>query len=189
MLLLVSNSELFIYCIYGESWLPTAYYARIICFGALIDPIAYVAVQMFLVKGRTDLNLKREFWLRSLGFSAMIIGALHSVAGICYALILTSAFNAWISSKYIHQCSGITQMSQLRDITPYMLIAATSIVPCLILNMLPYNPFILLPLSLLCSAICFFGILLVKKDEISLHVFHSIQNSKLGKIIFRKKKA
>ena len=187
MLLLVCNSDSFIYCIYGENWLPAAFYARIICFGAILDPIAYVAVQMFLVTGRTDLSLKREIWLRSLAFTAMIIGAMHSVAGICYAIVFASSFNAWISSLYIYKCSGISQKVQLRDIGGYAIIAAVSVIPCILLNLLPLTPYLLLPLSLLCSAICFIGILYFRKDETALQVFHTIQETKIGKIIFRKK--
>ena len=189
MLLLVSNSETFIYCIFGENWLPAAYYARIICFGAILDPIAYVAVQIFLVMGRTDLSLKREIWLRSIAFSAMVIGALHSVAGICYAIVFACVFNAWISSLFIQKCSGITQKEQLRDIAPYAIIASISIGPCLLLNMLQLTPFLLLPLSVLSSALCFFSILFVKKDEMAIQVLHTIQESKIGKFIFKKQNA
>lgn len=176
MLLLASNSELFIYCVYGENWLPAAYYTQIICFGALLDPIAYVAVQMFQVTGRTDLSLKREIWLRSLAFAAMIVGAVHSVAGICYAIIFASACNAWISSFYIGKCSGISQREQLRDIIPYAITAVISIIPCLLLNLLPTTPFLLLPLSLLCSTACFLSILIFRKDDLALQVFQMIKN-------------
>lgn len=189
MLLLASNSELFIYCVYGENWLQAAHYARIICFGALLDPIAFVAVQIFLVMGRTDLSLKRELWLRSIAFVSMIIGAFYSVAGICYALLVACVFNALISSSFIQKCSGITQKEQLKDITPYALIAIVSIIPCLLINLLEASPFLLLPLSLLSSSLCFFGILFIKKDKIAIQVFHTIQESKIGKIIFKKKNA
>ena len=186
MLVLACNSELFIYCVYGENWLPAAYYARIICFAALIDPVAFVAVQMFNVTGRTDLSLKREIRLRTFAFTAMIIGAMHSVAGICYALIFSSAFNAWISSLYIGKCSGISQRVQLRDIVPYAVIAVISIAPCLLLNLLSLSPFLLLPFSLLCSTICFISILFYRKDETALQVLQIIKESKIGKIILRK---
>lgn len=185
MLLLASNAESFIYCVYGENWLPAAYYAKIICFGAILDPIAYIAVQMFQVTGRSDLSLKREIWLRSLAFTAMVLGAMHSVAGICYALIFACAFNAWISSFYVVKCSGITQWEQLQDIIPYAIISALSIVPCLLLNLLPLNPFLLLPLSLLCSTVCFLCILIFRKDESALQVFQIIKETKIGKIIFK----
>ncbi|MDO5470007.1 MAG: lipopolysaccharide biosynthesis protein [Akkermansia sp.] len=187
MLLLASNSESFIYCVYGENWLPAAYYARIICYGAILDPIAYVAVQMFLVTGRSDLSLKREIWFRSLAFSAVIIGAIHSVAGICYALVAMSAFNAWISSFFINKCTGISQREQLRDIVPYTIIAVLSVIPCVLINLLPLSPFLLLPLSLVFSATIFISILYIRKDDVTLQILHTVKDTKLVKFIFKNK--
>lgn len=188
ILLLACNAKLFIYCIYGENWLPAAQYTTIICLGAIVDPIAYIAVQMFQVMGRTDLSLKREVWFRSLAFVAMVIGACHSVAGICYALVLGSILNAWISSRYIHQCSGISQKAQLWDIAPYTIMAVVSVVPCLLLNLLSYNPYVLLPLSLLCSASCFFSLLFIRKDEMALQIIHAVLDSGIGKKFFNQRK-
>lgn len=186
MLVLAANSELFIYCVYGENWLPAAKYATIICFGAIMDPISHVAVQMFQVMGRTDLSLKRELWLRSLAFTAMIVGALHSVAGVCYALVFACVFNAWISSYCIAKCSGITQREQVKDIRPYLFISVAAIIPCLLLQLLTCNPFLLLPLSLLSSFICFFFFLFSRKDETALQVFGMMKESAIGRFLCKK---
>lgn len=186
MLLLVTNADNVIYCLYGENWLPAAFYAKIICLGALLDPLAYVAVQMFLVKGRTDLSLRREIWLRSFALVTMIIGACHSVAGVCYALVAACVFNAFISSYYVSKCSGISMKRQAVDLWRYLLPAAMAVIPCYVINSIVPNAYLALLCSSVFSAALFMGMMYIKRDPMAVEVYGTFMNSKIGKFIFRK---
>lgn len=186
MLLMVSNADNLICCLYGEKWLPAAYYAKIICLGALLDPLAYVAVQMFLVKARTDLSLRRELWLRSFAMVTMVIGACHSVAGVCYALVAACVFNAFISSYYVSKCSTISMKTQAVDLWRYLLPAITAVVPCFIINFMISNAYLALVCSCLTSFVVYVGILYFKRDAMALEVYNTAMESNIAKKVFRK---
>lgn len=184
ILLLAANSDAFIYCVYGENWLPVADFIEIICCAVFLDRITYVAVHILLVMGRTDLNLKRTIWLYSASLISMIVGACYSIEGICYAMIFSCAFNAWITMFFVNKCTGISQLEQLRCMLPYAMIALVSVLPCMLLNLLSINSFLLLSLSLLSSTVCFLSILYIKKDDIAMELFSSVKETKIGKLIF-----
>lgn len=186
MLLMVSNADNLIYCLYGENWQSAAHYAKIICLGALLDPLAYVAVQMFLVKARTDLSLRREIWLRSFALVTMAIGACHSVAGVCYALVVACVFNAIISSYYVSKCSSISMKMQAADLWRYLLPALSAVVPCYIINYLISNAYIALACSCLVSFAVYVGILRFKRDAMALEVYSIVMDSSIAKKVFRK---
>ncbi len=186
MLFLASNSESFIYCVYGENWVSAAYYTKIICCGAILDRITYVAIQIFLVMGKTDLCLKRTVYLYSFSFIAMIIGATHSVAGICYAIFFSCAFNAWITSFLVYKCTGISQLAQLKDIIPYAIIAVVSVLPCYLLNLLELNAILTFSLCLFSSSVCFISIYYFRNDDISEDFFSILKKNKIYKTILKR---
>lgn len=175
MLLLAVNSENLIYCLYGETWLPVARYMQIICVGVVLDPIAYVAVQLFMVVGRTDLNLRREVWIRLFGMISMIIGACYSVMGICVAMVFASIFNCVISSFLTRLCIHMPLLSQAKDVCFYLVAAFVAVLPCCLINCLPMSPFIVLPISVLVSCIFFGGYMLVKRDQLAMEVWCEIR--------------
>lgn len=186
MLLFVSNADNVIYCLYGSNWMSAAYYAKIICLGALLDPLAYVAVQMFLVKGRTDLSLRREIWLRSFALVTMVFGACHSVAGVCYALVASCVYNALISSHYVSKCSGISMKQQAVDLWRYLLPALIAIIPCFIINSVIQNPYLALMCSCMASFVVFIVMMYLKRDSIAYEVYGTMKANKIVRRILKK---
>lgn len=171
MITMAANIHSFIVSLYGENWASCAFYAQLLCFGIMLDPLSNINSNLYVVLGRTDIALKKESLLRIFGISAMIIGALYSVTGVCIAAALTGMF-AFILSLYL--TTGICKLTiseQLKDFFPYIIISFISNIPAFLINylyinnILHINVWINLLMGISCSLLLYIFILYIKKDS------------------------
>lgn len=134
MLTMAFNAPSIIHLLYGETWLTSALYVRLLCCGFAFSSVIRINHNYLMVKGRGDLMLQREIILRSFGITAMLIGAYFSVAGICIAFIISSLFNVVLTVTYTLKISDMTAKEQFSDYYPYLLFALLSNIPSLILD-------------------------------------------------------
>lgn len=171
MLTMAANAHSFIGLLYGESWLPCVPYAQLLCFGIMLDPLYNINSNLYAILGRTDITLKRETILRIFGISAMLIGAWHSVMGICIAALLTSLFAFSLTCFMTSRTCSLSFKHQLQDFLPYLFMALVANIPSIITTFFPTHPFIDLFIGGSCSLAIYIGLLTIRRDKAGAYVF------------------
>ncbi len=188
MLTLSANATSLVEMLYGKTWLTCAFYAQILCFGIMMNPLSSINSNIYLVKGRTDVSLKCETLTRLFGFPAMAVGAFFSVEGICYAAVLSGVVTMLISVYMTSTVIRLEMREQVRDFFPYMVIAALANVPSFVLSFFDINPFVLAPIGCFISLMLYYFMLRIRKDE-AMGMFMSLLEEKGFFRPFRKKRA
>lgn len=129
LLTMVCNSQALILFLYGESWEEAYVYAQLICFGTAINSLSSVSSNIFMVKGRTDIELKISVYLKTASIAAMLGCACISIVAICYAAIFSSILWLVLVLYYTTQISDLTYRKQLTDYIPYVTYALVANIP------------------------------------------------------------
>lgn len=133
MFTLVASAESVIQLFYGTGWMGSAPYLQILCVGYSLGPLVLVNHSYILVKGRSDLLLRREINVRIVGLLLLLGAAYHSVMAICWAYTVFSIYNVIVTTIYTKRISRMSVREQVRDFIPYMMLALLVNVPALLL--------------------------------------------------------
>lgn len=161
------NSKNIILTLYGDTWGDSAIYAQILCFGLMCDPLSVINSKIYLVKGRTDLTLKQEVFIRCFGVPAILIGAYISIEGICYACISTSFFALLLTSFTSSRLSGIPVQEIFSLYFRYLAYSFIANAPALLINTLPFHPTVALIINGTLAVGIYAAIMKLMKDQIA----------------------
>ncbi len=92
-------SEEAILIIYGNQWRPAIPYLQILCITGAFQPLASMAGNYYLVKGKTFLSLKVSAFSRVFMMSAMIFGIQYGALGVAISYTISSLI-AFIPEVY-----------------------------------------------------------------------------------------
>lgn len=133
MLTMAASAESIIPLLYGDAWGGCVPYMQILCVGYSLAPLILVNNSYIMVKGRTDLLLRREINVRSVGSLLMLSAACHSVMAICWAYTAFSIYNLIVTTYYTKRVSSMSVREQARDFIPYLCEAIVVNVPAFLL--------------------------------------------------------
>lgn len=184
LLTMVCNSQALILFLYGESWEEAYIYAQLICFGTALNSLTSVSSNIFMVKGRTDIVLKINVYLKILSIAAMLVGAYFSIVAICYAAIFSALMWLVLVMYYTAQISSLKYKEQLSDYLPYVLMALAANIPSMLVAYTDWYCGIKLLAGGL-SAVAIYSLLLWwRKDDMAAELLKIALNSKVGKRLF-----
>lgn len=171
MITLAANSRALILLLYGESWLPMALYAQLLCFGIMLDPLSNINSNLYAVLGRTDVTLKKETILRIFGLSVMILGAMHSVTAVCISAVATGVFAFVLSMFLTSTICPLTMRQQLSDFIPYTAMAIAANLPGYLLSaVVDWHPLLMLAVSGSSSLLLYAVFLRVRRDATAAYL-------------------
>lgn len=123
MLFLAAIAEPLITVLIGSKWLECVPYLQLLCFSRMLQPLLSINMNIFKVKGRSDLCLKLELTKRFLDLFSIALGILVSIywmlIGSIIVNVLAYLLNIYSSSRLL----GYTMKRQLKDITPALMVA------------------------------------------------------------------
>lgn len=162
-----ANSENIILTLYGPNWADSAIYAQILCFGLMCDPLSVINSKIYLVKGRTDLTLKQEVFMRCFGVPAILIGAYISIQGICYASLATSLFSLVLTSFTSSKLSGIPIVTIFLLYFRYLAYSLIANIPSIFINAMGLPPALSLLINAFFAVVIYVFIMWLRKDKIA----------------------
>ena len=133
MFTLVASAESIIHLLYGVTWMDSTPYLQILCVGYSLVPLVLVNHSYILVKGRSDLLLRREINVRLVGLLLMLGAAYHSVMAICWAYTAFSIYNIIVTTVYTKRISAMSVKEQMKDFIPYLLVALVVNLPAMVI--------------------------------------------------------
>ena len=111
-------AEPFIMVLITEKWEEAIVYLQILCFACMWNPFNVLSLDLFQVKGRSDLFFKLELIKKSLSVIVLFISIPFGLIIMCCGQVLAANIGALINIYYIKKVIGVGYVRQLRNFLP-----------------------------------------------------------------------
>lgn len=166
MLLLVVLAKPLILFLYTAKWAGAIIFLQIMCFAYMFDHITKINLNLFYVKGRSDIVLRLEVIKRIISFSILIASIPLGVLAICASKIVYTQIATFINIYYTGKLYHYGYFKQWKDFGKYFLMAAISVTPSFLLSYIDIPNLALLIIGAILSLTIYMSILFIIKDEI-----------------------
>ncbi len=165
MLLLAALARPYIIILYSAKWEAAVIFLQLFCLRYMLYHIHAVNWNLLLVKGRSDLALKKEIINKIVRFTLLIAAIPFGVVYICLAQILSSVSDLFVNTYFAGKVSDMGFKKQFSDFMPYLIFAALTCLPSYFISLFDINMILMMVTGVLCSSFLYFGFLLWRKDE------------------------
>ena len=165
MFLMIALARPITIFLYSEKWIPAIIYMQIFAFRYMIYHIHALNWNLLMVKGRSDLALKKEIINKTINFSLMLAAVSFSPVYIATATAVASVLNIFVNTIVADRLLGFGFKKQCADFMPYMIYAVLATIPALLLTRCFNYPLVSILLGAACSFLLYFGWLFLIKDE------------------------
>lgn len=163
-----------VYLLYGEQWLPCAIFIQILSFDYMFSHICSINLNLLKVKGKSGVILKLELIKKLISTSILIYAATISVEAICWGMVIYTQMAVFINSLYTGKLIGLSWWQQQTDYLRYYILAIISAIPAYYLTYCELHAVFQILLGAGVSAIIYFGILFILREEACMELFHEI---------------
>lgn len=166
--ILILSAEPLITLLYGEKWLPSVPYFRILCVGGFFVCLQNLNYYAVAAVGKSKSLFKWSFYKWGFLLVALLIGMNFGMYGILWGMVLSNLniflTNAFLSSKH----TGLTFTNQIYTIFPIFLISIITIGIGILMQSQGFH----IALSCICSLITYIAISTISRLQV-------IQDTKL----------
>ena len=131
-----------------DKWAECIIYMQIFSFSIMFDHLNIINHTLLLAKGRSDLFLKLELIKKPIFITILLASIPFGVLGICVSKVITSQVAIVINTYYTGKIFKFGYWEQLKDFSPYLLMAILACVPAYLLSFWDIAPIV--PLLLGC---------------------------------------
>ncbi|HOW98237.1 MAG TPA: lipopolysaccharide biosynthesis protein [Kiritimatiellia bacterium] len=124
MLGMAACAEPLLITLVGEQWRPAIVYLQLLCFVGMFYPLHAINLNMFQVRGRSDLYLKLEVIKTVLAAPAMAVGVFWGIQPMIVTLFFISLAAYVLTAACSGRLIGYSAAEQIRDILPSFILAA-----------------------------------------------------------------
>lgn len=165
MFLLAAMAKPLVILIYSEKWLPSAAYISVFCLGYMFSHISQLNLNLLMVKGRTDLNLKIEVWKKIIWTCGLLIALPISVMAVCVMTAILVQASLLINTYYTKKLMGFGYIEQWKVFLPYLIIAGLCSIPAFTITFINVHYIFQILIGVTLSSALYFGFLYIRKDE------------------------
>lgn len=175
MFLLVVLAKPLILFLYTAKWAGAIIFLQIVCFAFMFDHITKINLNLYYVKGRSDIVLRLEVIKRIISFSILIASIPFGVLAICASRVVYAQIATFINVYYTGKLYHYGYFKQWKDFGKYFVMAAISVTPAFFLSNMDLPNIALLIIGAILSLIIYMSILFVTKDNIfQEYVWHEL---------------
>ena len=149
MLFLAAIAEPLITVLIGNKWLECVPYLQLLCFSRMLQPLLSINMNIFKVKGRSDLCLKLELTKRLLDIFSIALGILVSIYWMLIGSIIVNIVAYLLNVYYSSRLLGYTMKRQLKDITPALMVAGLVSILVFLPIYISHQYYVILPIQIL----------------------------------------
>lgn len=143
--LLYFDAESLIVILFGEKWIASVEYFKILAFSAYGFPVSAILVNVLLGLGHSGSFLKLEVWKKIVGLSGMAVGFIWGIYGFLWALVVTNVIGVTLNMWFVNKFIELKVWNQWKILIKYAVLALVSSIPVWFLNLyLPHNLWLLL---------------------------------------------
>lgn len=166
MLLLAALSKPIILFLYGAKWTGAIVFLQIICLAMMFDHITSINLNIFYVKGRSDIVLKLEIIKRIISIGILVAAIPLGVLAICISRVIYAQIALYINIFYTGKLFDYGYLKQWKDFGGYLFFSIISVLPAFILTFFNISNIIVLIIGILLSVILYVSILTISRDAI-----------------------
>lgn len=166
MLLLVALAKPIILFLYGVKWTGAIIFLQIICLAMMFDHITSINLNVFYVKGRSDIVLKLEVIKRVISIAILIAAIPLGVLAICISRVIYAQIALYINIYYTGKMFNYGYLKQWKDFGGYLILSILSVAPAYLLTYLNISNWLVILIGTLLSVTLYITLLSLKKDKI-----------------------
>lgn len=121
--------------LFGEKWIPAVPYFQILCLASIFTPLTEYNLNILAVKGRSDIHLRLEIIKKTFLVIGVVICIPLGVMALVVFRLIYSIVVYFLNSSYSGRFIGYSTMSQLKDITPILLLSFITAIVIHIFNL------------------------------------------------------
>ena len=187
--LLYLDAESLIVILFGEKWLVSVEYFKILAFMAYGFPVSAILVNTLLGMGHSGKFLKLEIWKKVIGLSGMFVGFLWGIYGYLWATVVTTAIGVTFNMFFVSKVIPLKISEQWKILIKYALISLGCVIPVWLLNqVLPHNLWLILIVDTLLFSVLYIIVNLSIKTNGFLLLKNIIISKNIGTRLFKFKK-
>lgn len=155
MLGLAAMAEPIILLLIGEKWEQSIIYLQLLCIPGLLYPLQILHLNLLLVKGYSNLNLKLEILKKIILLPIILVTVNYSVLYMIYGLIVFAVIEYFINSYYTRKMIAYSIGQQLKDFLPFVIIALITAASMYAITLLKMDLFVLVTVQLILGLVVF----------------------------------
>lgn len=187
MLGLSAVANPFIRLVLGDEWLGAIPLLQILSFNMMWYPVHSINLNMFSIKGRTDINLKLEILNKCIGIPILVVFIPLGVKWLVLSSVIIALLTLLLNMFYISKMNFMDMKKQILDLVPVtmcsMLMWAIVIVVCSYIS----NSFLSLIIGLLLGFMTYLVLSYVFMKDTLFDVISLFPNSISSKFLFNKR--
>lgn len=120
-------AEPLIIVLYGEKWIPSVLYFRILCIGALVTSPLELNSEIINSIGKSKMSFNIRMFQRTIGTILMLFGVSFGMKGLLIAYVIGQLLSFFLSSLFTGKYVGYGILKQGIDILPSIIISFASV--------------------------------------------------------------
>lgn len=158
-----------------EKWIDVVPVLQILCIGRVLSTISIATEQAICSVGRSDLELKQQFYKLAVKVFFIIIGFHWGLIGIATADALSTLVSFFITNYFGKQCLQFGSLDQLKILCPYLIGSILSaIIGFIILNLFD-NVWLQLVFGAASAMSIYIIYVLLTEKELVIHFYNQIR--------------
>ncbi len=141
-----------------DKWIECVPMMQIICFSYLPAGIAQINLNLFYVKGRSDLVLRIELLKKALSFAVLFTTMFFGLKMICYGLVVNALIDFCFGAFYTRRILDYKPLQQIKAVLPYLLLSVVVLAESLLITHFVQNNLLALLLALLVCPVSYWAV-------------------------------
>ena len=148
MLAIVAIAKPLVLLLIGEKWSTSIVYLQLLCVPGILYPLQILHLNLLLVKGYSNLNLKLEIIKKAILLPIIFVTINYGITEMIYGLILFSIIEYFINSYYTRKIIHYSLTEQFKDFLPFMIVSGATFLSMYIITIFEINLIIMLVIQL-----------------------------------------
>ncbi|MCK0136979.1 lipopolysaccharide biosynthesis protein [Arenibacter sp. S6351L] len=126
LMMIAAIAKPLILTLIGAKWTNSIIYLQLLCVSGMLYPLHILHLNLLVVKGYSNLNLKLEIIKKLILIPIILITVTISIKAMIYGLIIFSITEYFINSFYTKKLIGYSYKQQFVDILPFLVVSITT---------------------------------------------------------------
>lgn len=157
MIGLIATAEPLIELLVTAKWLPAVPYFQLLCLSSLFSPLYALNHGIIKAKGAAGSVLRIEVVKRAIEFSMLLVTFRLGISWMIFGQIVAALVGLALSCRYTHELIGFGFARQLRESSPYLILASGMGFAVYSLRLLDLQPLSLLAIQVAAGAVLYLG--------------------------------
>ena len=122
MFVIAAVAEPMVILLVGEKWRASILYLQLLCVPGILYPLQILHLNLLLVKGYSNLNLKLEIIKKIILIPLVLVTALLGIEALLLGIVLFAFIEYFINNFYTKTIIDYSLKKQFEDIIPFLLL-------------------------------------------------------------------